>query len=240
MATKRSAILETIRNLRSKARDGASTEAEAMEAAAVITKLMVRHDVTPEELEASIRSGEQSIGQADFAMQRKRLHPTLRWAWAGIQALTETTGYRPYGTGGLRFIGLAEDIEMAVYLSEMIVIASDRAAAVYLKQNSASRDKRYLGASFRKGFGARINVRLKELAAERKRSRSATGTDLVVCKNGMIDDYKKQMGITIRRGKTTSSYIHGDAYDAGNNAGGNLNLSRPLGGSGNARAITWS
>lgn len=233
--SERDDIIEKIRNLRAKASDAACTEAEAMGAAAAAAKLLARFDIEEEELAAkNPRSSAKQDGFSHGAVYPE----VLLTAWRGIQLLTETKAYR--SNARLCFIGSPQDVEMAVYLSEMIVGASKRAFTTW----AAGKEMPYkqfveLRRSFMFGFGTRVSQRLFELYEERlaTRQNANVGTALVVVKQDLIKSWCKENNMRFGRGKSNKAPKNNDAREAGSQAGSNVNLGRPLSPKGNTTSI---
>lgn len=219
MTTKRESIAEKIRALRAKAVNIASTESEAAEAAAMIAKLLAKHDMT----EDDIREYRQEGTEAVQASTEGRLHMTLRYCWCGVTALTETDAYVDRN-GAMTFIGMEHDVEMALYLAEIIVSASVRAvAAGFPKATKLQRE------SFFMGFGSALEKRLHELAHDRKQAKTETGTAIVVVKGGLIETFKKEAGLALRTTRSRGRQADAGYVAAGKAVGGSMNLNRPLG-----------
>lgn len=229
-------IIEKIRNLRAKAADAAATEAEAEQAAAMAARLLAKYDINECDLQQTDSSNRGTVGA--YQTHKNSLHVTLVYCAIGIAELTETKAYK---TGGrLNFVGTGPDVEMGLYLAEMIRGAADRAWKTYrintMQGARSASDMNRRRRSFLMGFGVRLNERLKELAEERKASRG-TGTDLVVVKDEIIKSVLEQAGIKLRAARARSSRVNSDSFGAGRAAGGQVNLNRPLkgGGAGSAR-----
>lgn len=218
--TKREDIAEKIRALRAKASNVASTEAEAAQAAAMIAKLLAKHDMT----EDDIREYQEPGTVAVQGSTEGRLHPTLRYCWQGITELTETEAYLDRNDV-LQYIGMEHDVEMALYLSEIIVSASIRALkAGFPKASTVQRN------SFFAGFGNALKDKLIELAKGRRAAKTSTGTAIVVVKNALVDQFKKEAGLSLAKTRSRGSRVDGAYYEAGKQVGARLNLNRPIAG----------
>ena len=231
MANHRDEILDKIRNLRAKASNAASTEAEAQTAAMMAAKLLQKHDVKETELEI------QEEGAAHKKTAAARVMPEiLNYCALGIERLTETKTYAEAGTQ-LCYIGTPHDVEMALYLTEMLVGASKRAWSEAAGDDTADfkeMTKRRL--SFYQGFGCRVHNRLMALANERAEARmqargTATGSALVVVKSALIKAKMEEMGLELIPGKKRNiGLVDPKAYAKGASAGDQVNLNRPLNG----------
>jgi len=229
MTPERQTLIERIRAMQAKAENEASTEAEAMQAAAMAARLMSKHEVTDEEL-SIIEAGGHGVQMQRVNHGTKRMHFALKYAAHGIEVLTETRGY--VGTNWsdeqrLVFTGLDSDVEMAIYLSLVIKGAADRAWKAHAAGRTFSNRTRSR-KSFLIGFGWRIKERLIELAQERKEARTTSGTALVVRKDALIEAHLAEQEVNIKSSIGRKTTIDGN-YDHGASAANDLNLSRPLG-----------
>jgi hypothetical protein len=137
----------------------------------------------------------------------------------------------------LRFIGTPHDVEMGMYLCELIVGAGKRSWSEYgeslegfsYNQIMAKRESFYVA------MGQRLNAMLHQLAGERAEARQAShgassGTALVVVKSDLIRAKMEEMGLKLYKGKKESRKfgVDRDAFEAGNRAGSRVNLNRPV------------
>lgn len=230
----RNQILDTIRNLRAKASDAASTEAEAMAAASIAAKLLQKHDVKETELE--IKKDGAKHGATD---QAKVLPEVLNYCAVAIEKMTETECYQVGAQ--INYIGIPSDVEMALYLSEMLVGASKRAwytvGSELYGLSFAQMTKARL--SFYQGFGVALHNRLMQMATERAEARTAargnsTGTALVMAKGSIIKTKMAEMGLELVEGeKRKIGAVDPSAYKAGSEMGHKVNLNRPVDGDAN-------
>lgn len=226
----RETIAEKIRALRAKASNVASTEAEAAQAAAMIAKLLAKYDLSEED----VKDYEGKDAEALQAETEDRMHPVLAYCWRGICELTETQAYKNRD-GRLCFIGMEHEIEMALYLSEIISSACDRALKAGFPK--ASRVQR---SSFIMGFGHALDTKLKELAKERQSAKTATGTAIVVRKGELVKDFMDRAGLNLTASRTRYTKADMGYFQAGATVGKALNLNRPLGSSGSASTARLS
>lgn len=227
----REEIIEKIRALRAKAEDAAATESEAMSAAEMAARLLVKHDIKPEEL-AEVAKSE---GTVSGFRQGKTLHPVAEQCAYQIMQFTETRAY--INQGEVRFIGLEEDVMMAVYLIEMLTGAAKRAWIDYaeglqVKKFAETQRRR---VSYFHGFAVRVSQRLQELKAFRDAQRQAAqgasnSTALVVVKSEIIRRTMEEKGINISGVYKSRAVRYDDAsMTAGFKQGDNVNLGRPMG-----------
>lgn len=233
MNDKRMKLIGRVRGLRAKASDEACTEAEAMQAAAMAARILTENDITESEIAAMERDGTGGAAAQTAGDGTKTLHFALRFAAMGISKLTQTKPMQD--DASVLYAGLDSDVEMAVYLSEMIVGAANRAYATHRKE-SGFRSSARMRKSFLCGFGQRVGERMRELAQERADAQGPTntGTALVACKDALARQALDHMGVQIGTARRRSTRVDSGAYQAGRSSGDRVNLSRPVGSSGGA------
>lgn len=143
------------------------------------------------------------------------------------------------------FFGLESDVQMAVYLTDII----DKAISTELnkfKKTDVYKDahnRKTSTHSFYMGITSRLAHRLNKMkneteAAAQKRNLEtqkllgSNMTSLTVVKATIVDEAFKELGMRLR--STSSHRVIGDrsAFGAGDAAAGNVNLNRPLAGGG--------
>jgi hypothetical protein len=135
---------------------------------------------------------------------------------------------------------------MAEYLLQLVARAIDHEEAAY-RASAAYRDSRATPQnrlrSFRYGFAERVSKRIEDLAAHRRaaedaaRMTTATGTALILVKRQIIAKGFAGLGIRLRTSYTTRTVRDGAAYRNGMEAGGRVNLERPVGGAAAAPSL---
>lgn len=137
------------------------------------------------------------------------------------------------------FFGLAQDVEMAVFLYDLIKNSMDTALQNFLKSSeylniTRRGGKRSAQYSFKHAFARRIGYRLQEMAAENEKNMpilEVSGNDLTVCKKKVREaKFDEQVGIRLVSGgrSYTTGGSSGTGYRNGNAAANNVNLSRPV------------
>lgn len=184
--TDHSKLIERIKNLRARASDGASSQSEATAAAARAAKLISEHEINEDELRAMGTSGASEGAHNDG---RRRTHPTMNIVSFAIGDLTECKSLIRGGGANL-WVGQPSDVEFALYLSELIQGAAERAWKIHLRKTglcSARRDRNL----YLMGFGWGVLDKLAELAEERRANRTAPtmGTSIVIIKDQLINSY---------------------------------------------------
>jgi hypothetical protein len=129
-----STIVQKIIDLRRKAENDGCTEAEAMQCAAMASRLMSKHEVTADDLERAEAAGEDTgVGTETVEQKTKSCDDAIKYACAGIAKLAEVEIYfRSVKRGGRKVsetpvvVGLEADREFALYLIELVRGASLR------------------------------------------------------------------------------------------------------------------
>jgi len=225
--TNRTELIKKIRNLRARASDEASSQAEANAAASRAAKLILEHEIGEDELRAMGTSG---VAEGVHNDGRRRMHPTMDEVAGAIGRLTEC---KPLirGGGANLWVGEPGDVEFALYLSEVIQGASERAWKTHLKitrRYSSPRNRK----SYLMGFGFGVSGVLKKLAAERraKRPATATGTSIVILKDQIINSYlDEQFGDIKEQRHGSQKKSNHTLVMAGIIDGGNCRVDRPVG-----------
>lgn len=224
-----------IRALASRTVDRGCSEAEALAAAQKVGELLEVYGLSMSEVE--LRQEACIQRQAVFTGPRIQ---ALSAIFLAVIDLTETKGWTA-GRGTFVFYGLEPDVLMADYLLHLVARAVDheefgfRASPAYQRSRATPQNRL---RSFRYGFAERVSARIEELAAHRRaaeesaRAPAATGTALVLVKERLIDDGFRGLGIRLRSGTTTRTVRDGAAYRQGMEAGGRVNLERPVRGAG--------
>lgn len=245
--TPRETISRRIRGLMAKTTENGCTEQEAITAAELARKLMDDYRITQTDIEieaepvtdSTIKRGKrQQVSAVDYCM------PGIR-AYCGVRMWYHVDKVDGRMVRHVRLIGLGPDVEMASYLYEMIGTAITASGWVYYRAELLPRTERTRGEtrkaieSFEVGMGTRINQRLIDMAAALDATaKTGSGTALVVVKKPIIDAAFAKLGIAMR--KTTAVGMRAtdaDAYEAGAEAGDQVNLQRPVGEAPAARRI---
>jgi hypothetical protein len=229
-----------IRALAARTVDRGCSEAEALAAAQKIGELLEVYGITMSEVELR----QEPCVQRQVVFTGGRLQ-ALGVIFLSIIELTETKGWM-VGRGSFVFYGLEPDVLMAEYLLHLVSSAVDteelayRASPAY-RQSRATPQNRL--RSFRYGFAERVSGRIEELAAHRRataeaaRARGTAGTALVVVKEEIIAKGFRDLGIRLRTSYTTRTVRDGAAYRQGVEAGGRVNLQRPVRGDAGTHAL---
>lgn len=257
----RTKILQRIANLRARANDDASSEAEVMTAMNRAEKLMESYRVTEADLAIAESEGrvkieivEKSVRAANGSIRHK-----CQLCWSAIGRLTNTKSVRYSRSNEIRFTGDVADVEYAIYLMELIRGGMDRAYAAYRRETGGATG-RNAKASFQIAMAQALNTRLyamcREAEAERKEARARAGTaklaDLNVSDSRALviadafEDKRKATEEAFTKAhprlRTGPGWSSGGSHNrsagsAGAAAGQRLGLGRGIGGGGNQRAL---
>ena len=216
-------VIQRIQALRAKTVDRGCTEAEAMAAAAKVSELLDRHDLTLDEV--SVRRSDCEGVSVDTGRKRRApvdsCMPPIA-AFCDCRVWTEEGG-----DGVLRylFFGLKADVEAARFLHELIEVTFDTESTAFRRgeiyQVLRGRDRRMALNSFQIGLASGITSKLTALkAARHSASAKSTGFDLVAVKHAVVDEEIGRLGLHFTtRAATSRRYVHSEAYDAGKAAG---------------------
>ena len=216
-------VIQRIQALRAKTVDRGCTEAEAMAAAAKVSELLGRHDLTLDEV--SVRRSD--CEGVSVTTGRKRRAP-VDSCMPPIAAFCDCRVWSEEGDdGALRYVffGLQADVEAARFLHDLIEVTFDtetanfRRCEIYLALRGG--DRRMALNSFQIGLAGGIAAKLAALKAARQSSAAkTTGFDLVAVKHSVVDEEIDRLGLNFTtRAAKSRRYVHGEAYDAGRVAG---------------------
>lgn len=216
-------LVQRIRGLRAKTVEQGCTEQEALAAAEKVAELLDRYGLTLNELElrrqscegVGIETGRKRRGPIDDCMTViARFFDCRVWADTSIG-----------GTLRYVFFGLPADVQAAVYLHDVIVLAfetetrSFQGSAIY--GDTPSPHRRTATNSFQIGLARGISGKLQGLRAARDASRrNGSGRDLVPIKESIIDNELEKLGLRFRQKSATGRRsVLTDAFAAGKDAG---------------------
>lgn len=252
--SQRDKILQRVLNLRARAEDSGSSEAEMNTALIMAAKLMDSYNVEEAELALAESEGRieleivQKNADASVLKGRKQKHKILSTLNA-IADFTETKVVFSSYSGNITFTGHRPDTELANFLTSVIREALDREYDNYRKNTPA------VGygakAAFTTAMAQRVSQRLYKMAEERRAERNAnkkeaerlkiengataSSTALVVSeiaeqKAKEVDAEFRKAYPKLRTVRTTSRTSNRTAFHAGKSAGNNVNLGRAISG----------
>ena len=248
----RTKILQRVLNLRARADDAGSSEAEMNTALTMAMKLMDSYNIEEAELALAEASGEikleviTRVADTKILKGTKHLHKVLL-CLTGIERFTETKCVYSSYTGEVTFTGHRPDIELSEFLVGVIKDALDREFENYKRKNSAIG----YGAktAFQNAMATRVSRRLYELANERDSDRSAkkreaerlkienaataSSTALVISeiaeqKAKEVDAEFRKAHPRLRTTKIVTRSSNRTAFGAGQQAGDRVNLGRAI------------
>jgi hypothetical protein len=217
-------VIQRIQALRAKTVDQGCTEAEAMAAAAKVSELLERHDLTLDEVSVR-RSDCEGVSVATGRKRRAAIDSCM-------PPIAEFCDCRVWGEqgdhDGLRYVffGLRADVEAARLLHDLIEAAFETESASFRRggiyQALSGGDRRVALNSFQIGLASGISGKLAALKAARQTAGAkSTGFDLVAVKHSVVDEEIERLGLNFTSRSTVSRgrQVHGDAYKAGRAAG---------------------
>ena len=226
-------VIQRIQALRARTVDRGCTEAEAIAAAAKVSELLDRHDLTLDEV--SVRRSD--CEGVSVATGRKRRAP-VDSCMPPIAKFCDCRVWSEEGDDGLLrfvFFGLKADVEAARFLHDLIEVTFDTESTTFrgseIYQTLRGGDRRMALNSFQIGLAGGIVGKLAALkAARHSAGAKSTGFDLVAVKHSMVDEEIGRLGLHFTARKATSRrYVHGEAYDAGKATGSRFEPNAPLG-----------
>jgi hypothetical protein len=216
-------VIKRIQALRARTVDHGCTEAEAMEAAAKVSQLLERYELTLDEISVR-RSACEGIS---VATGRKRRAPvdSCKPAIAEFCDCRVWSEERADGQIFYVFFGLKADVAAARFLNDLIDVTFDtetaafRQGELYLAQQGGNR--RVALNSFQIGLAGGIDIKLNQLkAARHSTGPRSTGFDLVAVKNSVVDEEVERLGLHfVSRQAGSRRKVYGAAYQAGKEAG---------------------
>jgi hypothetical protein len=228
-----------IKALAAKTLDNGCTEHEAMTAATKVGELLEQYNLSMSECDVrQERCIQKQVGlstakwQANysFIMTLAKFCDLKIWSGRTGKFSDDLTKYNRERT--ITFFGLEPDVEMAEYLTNVILSAMRTSAKEYKQTDcyQSHHKKSKATRGFKIGFSDRIVERLQMMQTEKNlRAKSTGGTALIVLKGQLVNDEFEKLGMKLR---TSYSYrrasYSGQAYAKGLVKGNSVNLSRPV------------
>lgn len=213
-----------IRELSKKTEANGCSEHEAMFAAEKIGQMLQDFDLQLSEV--FVR--EEKCKQVEVYGSDSTAYGAVQ----GIARLCALVQYTQNGADVCTYVlfGLERDVEIAVYLYEIIMEAADVEWGA--RVTATGNFQRKAKESFRMGFGTRMFRRLNELAEQREDAhRRAMGqsncTDLVLVREAIVREEWEKKGVRLVKGSRVR--IHDStAYNDGYRAAAKVNINSPL------------
>lgn len=221
----REAAIARIKALRAKTTANGCTEAEAMAAAAKAGELMDRYSLSMSDLD--IREEKCRHGQATEKQHDVQMCAGSIARFCGCKVWRNKNN-------GINFFGLPHDVEIALYLIDLIKNTMDAEFKRWTKSPDYPKGVhgRTLRRAFNVAFAVRVSARLKEMIAAREAAaRTSTGTALVVVRNAVVAEQFAKLGISLQRGRNTRYRANPHAMAAGAAAGDRCNITSGVNGS---------
>lgn len=219
-------VIEKIRALMAKSIDNGATEAEAVAAAAKAKELMDKYQITMSETELR-EEGCEGTSHKGY----KRGFNVKRRLGLNVGLFCECRVWFSKQGGALQFFGIKSDKDFAIWL----VLALESFVWAQHDRNRTELEQRgdyynwAIGRSFVEGCIDRLNKRLKDETRKRKPKQMATGTDLMVVKQQLVQNEFEKLGVKLNRRTFQAKVTDELAYTAGQAAGDKANLNRPMG-----------
>ncbi len=215
-------LMQRIRALREKTVEQGCTEQEAMAAAEKVAELLDRYGLSISELDLRKQSCE-GIG---VETGRKRRGP-IDDCMGTIAAFFDCRVWGETGeSGALRhiFFGLPGDVQAAVYLHDLIVLAFASETAAFQRGtfygSLDSGERRSATNSFQVGLAQGIVSKLGALRRAREAaSGGSNGRALVPVKKSIIEQELERLGLKLRQVNAPRRRVMADAFDSGREAG---------------------
>jgi len=252
----RDKMLQRVLNLRARAEDEASSEAEMNTALTMAMKLMESYNIEEAELALAEAEGRieievvQKVADTSVLKGRSHKHKVVN-ALSAIAEFTESRVVINSYSGKITFTGHRPDTELANYLVALIREALDREFINY-KRSIGGRTGYGAKNSFQTAMADRVSTRLYDMARERDKERAenkkeaerlklenaATASSTALVISEIADQKAKEVNAEFQKAyprlrTTRTSYrsTNSNAHSAGYAAGAKVNLGRAVGGS---------
>jgi hypothetical protein len=240
----REKIIARIRALQSKTQDNGCTEAEALSAAAMVSRMLAEHDVDLTQTELR----EDGVVRADIENGKGKTGTQQREAFWVSQAIGTFCdckafgGYSHIAVDGytmwrkrVSFIGAPADVETAVWLFKTIRSTMEREWMRY----RASRPRGYTHGRTARGvflnaMALRVRGRLADMRSDREVQATGETNALVVVKSSQINGWLNAQGIHLHSAGRRRVGYDPHAVGAGGAAGDSMGFGKPVSASGPA------
>lgn len=248
----RDKMLQRVLNLRARAEDDASSEAEMNTALTLCQKLMDAYNIEEAELAIAEAEGRieleivQKVADTSLLKGKKQKHKVFN-VLSSIASFTESKVVVNSYNGNITFTGHRPDTELANYLVAVIKEALDREYVRYQRSVTATG----YGAknSFQTAMAQRVYQRLLDMTNERNNERAeakkeaqklqienaATASSTALVISEIAEQKAKEVNAEFQKAyprlrKISMSYrsTNGTAHGAGRIAGDRVNLGRSI------------
>ena len=233
----RNIIIKRIAALLSKTTENGATEAEALAAAQKAGELLDKYDLTLSEIEVR----DETCIQASVVVGNRKAHEVQYVAVAvGRYTDCKIWLHNSYQKE-IRFFGLRQDVEIAVYLTNLLKTALDSEWSLFRRSpayQQSARHGRTQRAAFMRGMAGRITDRLNQMKNEREQTKQTnTGTSLIIVKNQVVNEQFAKLNMKLRENTTRSHIRDYQAYSAGQAAGNRVSINPGVGAGSAVRKI---
>jgi hypothetical protein len=218
-----------IKALAEKTVSNGCTEAEAMAAAEMVGRLLERYALSMAEIDVR----EERCVQTEITLGGRQRRP-IDGCVPAIARFCDCKVWLSRSANGIgyTFFGFEPDTAMARYLLQVIDHAMRAEAAIFKRGLTRTKggSLRKAGNSFEHGMANRIAERLEAMHAAREAGVAAqrsTGTALILVKHRVVDQAFRETGIRLVSASGLRRRINA-AYRQGMEAGGRVNLERPV------------
>jgi predicted SprT family Zn-dependent metalloprotease len=234
-------LISKLQALKKMTEDATSNEHEAERALAHLNHLLAKHDLTPDSFEKGSKPHfiERTVPIVEHGVYKPLTH--MCWSIAdfcGVKALIHTN-YSPYQSRHITYFGAPSDVYMAVYLSQLLPDALERARVryqksdAYLHERNAGVHSRTLIGSFNRGFVRQINLRLREAKETRDNDwihASITSKELRLYRDQALSEVFSELhpSVGILRSQDSRAKHSSAARGQGAKAARSVNLNRPI------------
>lgn len=219
----RQKLLNKIRALLSKTVENGCTEAEALAALDMASRMMDAYEVTAEDIELK--------GESAEIRQNKWNDPQgIRKGLAvRIAAFCDCKVWRDK-KGKITFCGMQSDVDFAMWLLDTLSNFVKTELIKFLPGAYADEiQKRRMINGFVLGCCMRINERLRLLKEGSEFKAKDNSRALVVAKNAVIIRKMQEVGIELRKARGQKTFYERDSFSAGKAAGDRATFGRPVG-----------
>lgn len=221
-------IHEKILKLKNIVPEKGATEAESLNALALAEKLMRENGITEKDL-LDIEYKRDMKLMRDESLKKSE-DPAHKLCGYMIGKFCNIILFMKYNK--VEAFGFNQDVEMAMFLLDMLSKSMNRSYSDFLKSDKADSrvSKHILYWSFRHGFAKVINDKLKQMIDARTPERTSGGGDLMVIKDQIVKDgFNNQFPhMSFKEAGMSRQRLETNSFNSGKSYGDKVNLSRPI------------
>lgn len=227
-------IVDKVKALRRLSENPSATAAEAASAAARIQELMLKHQLTEEDL-----SDEEPIGEDSEPLYRgkswRRWQSALSTGIAQVNACRCVKGVAADGAKRIRIVGRPEDRANVRYLFEYVSRELNRLCRKHMASVGRMRPRNE-AESYRIGFVEAVVARIKAMREEVVAAARAEGNERGIIRlDQRMAEIEAWTQARFTIGKPTRITLSAGAWHAGHRDGEKLDIRRPVAGDGLAK-----